>query len=194
MVAVETPAPSEAPGSSEMPTEPESTWRGWAIYLLVVLALVAAGVVGWWLGSNDDNSAESVDIAQQWSEAFVSGDPDAVADLYADDGVMVNYWVIEDAADFNVESWAEPTFWFEGRNNVRVAASSWMFRNTLDSVRYESVITSDYLVVAEMIWTGVHKSVVAEDTSFSEPLVVAFEFDDDGMITRSILMYRDDLE
>ena len=189
MVGVDNTSPPEAS------VGPEPTSRNWAWPVVasgVVLALLVAGAIGWWLGSGDDGTVESVDVVEQWRDAWLSGDPEAVVDLYSDDGVFVNYWVIEDAIDFEVDSTAAPTFMFQGRDNLRFAVSSWMSRNTLENMGLESVVTGDYVIVAETVWSGVENSASA--ATFSEPLVVTFELDDQGLITRSIAIYRDDME
>lgn len=88
MTDLETKRPTTSRATT---TDDRRPARNWAVLAIVGMLLLGAGVVGWMVGSADDDA--SVDIAielpdaiQRWADAWSSRDADAFADTYEEDG------------------------------------------------------------------------------------------------------------
>jgi uncharacterized protein (TIGR02246 family) len=57
------------------------------LILLAALLILAAGALGWWLGSSGDGVGDVPEIVESWSQAWVDGDAEAMAALYTEDGI-----------------------------------------------------------------------------------------------------------
>ncbi len=84
----------------ETPAAPESRNRtSLVVGLVVAVALVVGVAIGWWLGSDDDDAADTDDPQQEtatelvdtWAQGWGDGDAEAVTSVFAEDGVYVNW-------------------------------------------------------------------------------------------------------
>lgn len=162
------------------PSVPESpTRRNWlASVLVIALLVVGAGVIGWWLGSAGDD-AEVPAIVDNFADAFMAGDAEAVAALHTADGV----W--DDRA---IPRSARTT------SGIRSIVSQGMAYLDVTAMELQTAATGEGVVVAEWTWSGMSSSAdrsPSDKTPFSAELVTVFEMDDD-LITRTIFYYNVD--
>ncbi|MDH3680444.1 MAG: nuclear transport factor 2 family protein [Acidimicrobiia bacterium] len=141
-----------------------------------MLLVVAAGAVGWVLGSSDDTT-DTPAIVERWQEAWLSGDPDAVAALYAEDA-----------------TWQDPTEVgvIRGRGGIQSNAEFTFAWLTFSDFEDETVVVGEGVIVVESIWSGDSRSLTrAEMTPFSTKAVTILEVDDD-LITGSAIYFDPD--
>lgn len=145
---------------------------------LVALLVVAAGAIGWWIGSSGDSGAagDVPEIVELWNQAWVDGDAGALVALYAEDAVY-------EQIDVSMRG-GGGALAVTG-SDIRVMVAGGM------AADFEK-LTADYTTVLEdMIiyqWTG---SGTAPLAPFESTGATILEIED-GLITRSVLYYNRD--
>lgn len=158
---------TDVQASPATPAEPESRSSTWLVTgLVVVLLMVMAGAVGWWLGSDDGDTVGSVDVVDQWIDGWISGDEDAVAALYADDATLER---------------GDSDRVLRGRTGIAFAVRSASDFTDFTEIEPETVIVGDGVVVVHATWKGV--SLRGEPVN--APVVSIFEIEDD-LIARQV--------
>jgi len=147
--------------------------------LIAALLVVAAGAVGWWLGSTSNTAAEVPEIVTQTNNAWVDGDPDAVAALYTDDGVYTEK-PLELPALSRDESWT-------GRDAIRAHVRLGLQYADFDVMRVDNVMVVNDLIVFEWTASGMSSNLFRESmTPFETSGVTVFEMEN-GLIARSFI-------
>jgi ketosteroid isomerase-like protein len=145
------------------------------LILLAALLVVAAGALGWWIGSSGDDVGDVPEIVEAVNQAWVDGDADAVAALYTEDAVFeqIDVSILGRGGERVVT----------GRSGVWAIASSGM------SADFEE-LTADYVTVLEDViiyqWTN---SGTVSGTPFESTGVTILEIED-GLIAESRLYFN----
>lgn len=144
------------------------------LVVLAVLLVGAAGVLGWWIGSSDDDVGDVPEIVNLVNEAWVDDDPEALIELYTENAV------------FEEMSLKNPTYGrveYIGRADIRGHLAAGMQATGFEEFTVDTVIVLDNLVITQ--WTAI-------GTQGTEPFeatgVWVFEMKD-GLIARSSLYY-----
>ena len=173
----------------QRPPTAEGTKRGprqqqinrWLIGMVAILGVALIGL-GIWVAVElaADGNAESVEIVDQWAEAFLQGDPDSVAALFTEDGIYEE---------------RGPTQIFEGHPAIRQQLHEAFRYGDATEMTPNSVITADTILrgnsdvlVVEWTMSGMSASDnrdPADKTPFSVEAVTLFEVED-GLISRSV--------
>ena len=166
---------TDVQASPETPAEPESQSWTWLI-VAAVLALVVGSAIGWWLGSDGEESVETPDVVERWAEAWVSGDYEGLDALYAQDAVFVT----------PTDQWS--------RGVIRAAALETMANTDFSALEREATIVGDDVIVVEYTVRGTHDYTVrGTDVRPGVPvetqLVAVFEVDADGLLARSTVYF-----
>ena len=147
--------------------------RNWLVYVLVAALLAAAGgVVGWWIGSSGNESIETPAIVDQWNDAFVAGDDEAVGALFQEDAFFEG-----------------PFGPLTGRTAIQARMAESMTFADWTEIEAGIVIVLDDVVVVEADNSGMSRTLNRTDmTPFSTPVVSVYEISD-GLIARMMLYY-----
>jgi uncharacterized protein (TIGR02246 family) len=150
--------------------------------LIAGLLVVAAGAMGWWLGSTSNTAAEVPEIVLQTNDAWVDGDPDGVAALYTDDGVYTEK-PLEAPALSRDESWT-------GREAIHGHVRLGLQYADFDEMRVDTVMVVNDLIVFEWTASGMSSNTFRESmTPFETSGMTVFEMED-GLIARSFIYYN----
>ena len=155
--------------------------NAWLIGAVIILGVALVGLGIWLmvdLGAAGD--AESVEIVDQWADAFLDGDPDTVATLFTEDGVYEE---------------RGPTQVFEGHSAIRQQLQEGFQYADATEMTPNTVITADSImfgtndvIVVEWTMRGMSASddrVSSDKTPFSVEAVTLFEMET-GLISRSV--------
>jgi uncharacterized protein (TIGR02246 family) len=145
--------------------------------LIVVLTLGALLVA---CGGDTNDSDQQPEIVNLWAEAFLEGDPDAVAALFTEDGVYGERW---------------PAQVFEGRAAIRQQLHEGFLFAEATEMTPKTVVTGDNVIEGEddvitVEWTISGMSAPgtrspSDKTPFSVEAVTVFEMRD-GLIAKSV--------
>ena len=152
----------------EAPVEHDHGVRRWLAAVIGVVALGVGLLLGTFLGGGDDPAAvETADIVDDWGDAFVAEDPEALAALYAD------------GATFNCRAW---DFTIDAEEIPDIVMG-----DGTDFTEFEptSVLVGDEIVVAEYMVAAVSPS----GRSVSTPLIAVFDVASDGLLAGSTIDY-----
>ena len=143
--------------------------RTWFTYVVLAgLLAVVAGAVGWWFGSSDDGNTKAPQIVEEWTNAFVAGDAEAVGALYTGDAVL--------------EEPGVPAV-VSGRSAIQAFHALGMQVADWTEKRYDNIIVSDDVIVME----GENRGM-SGTTPFSTQVITVLELED-GLISRAIIYY-----
>lgn len=141
------------------------------LILLIALLVLAAGALGWWIGSSGDTT-DVPEIVELMNQAWVDGDADAVAALYTEDGVYELFDVTTGVGSLHRET-GRPAI----REQVSIAQDFEKF-------------SADYVTVLEDV-------IIYQWTAEGTTPVVPFELSgatileiEDGLIARSVMYYN----
>lgn len=155
--------------------------NAWLVGAVIILGAALVGLGIWLMVELEaDGNGESAEIVDQWKDAFLDGDPDAVATLFTEDGVYEE---------------RGPTQIFEGRSAIRRQLQEGFQYADATVMTPNTVITADSIMfgandVIAVEWTmrGISASddrVSTDKTPFSVEAVTLFEMKD-GLISRSV--------
>ncbi len=148
-----------------------ASWMPW----IALVGAVAAGALGFWLGTlvasdgagDETESTEAPGFVDQWGAAFVAGDPDALAGLYAD------------GAAFSCRA-------FDFTINSEEIADVFMGDGTdFTEFKPTAVLVGDEIITVEYIVSATSPSGEGNST----PLIAVFDVEENGLIARSTIDY-----
>ena len=149
--------------------------------MVMVLAVALAGLGAWLLVEQvTDGDVDSVEIVDQWAEAFLAGDAEGVASLFTEDGVYEE---------------RGPTQLFEGHEAIRRQLEEGFRYGDATEMTPDTITTGDGLLpgrsdVIVVDWTMSGMSapgsrLPTDKTPFSVQAITLFEMDGD-LINRSV--------
>ncbi|MDJ0497455.1 MAG: nuclear transport factor 2 family protein [Acidimicrobiia bacterium] len=161
-------------------TEVSPRPRSPAILILIVALLVlAAGALGWWIGSSGDGgSADTPEVVSLFNQALVDGDGDAMAALHTDNGIWEER-DLEMPAPMRDEQYIGTASIAAHLNEGAAAANT-------EQITVDNIMVLDNVIVYEWTASGTSNSLPFETTG-----VLVFEMHGD-LIARSYLFYDSD--
>lgn len=180
-----TTPPTQTPAEATREPSPRRNW--FILGLAAVLLIVAAGVVGWRIGSTSNDTADVgsdlPQVVQQYFDALMDGEPAALARLFTIDGVLEG--VTEEHTRSPISGPTMIQFWM----------AAWLSFVDITHMEHQDVIVDGNTVVVVSRWSGdssTHaRGVDGDKTPFSTPVVNVFELDD-TRITRCYVYYEYD--
>jgi ketosteroid isomerase-like protein len=146
------------------------------LILLVAVLVLAAGALGWWIGSSGgDDVGDVPQIVEQLNQAWVDGDADGVAALYTEEGIYEDM-ELELPTSIRGERYI-------GTSQIVSHARQGMNAADFEEMRVNKVMTLDNLIVYE--WTA---SGISYESPFEATGVIVLEMED-GLIARSFYYY-----
>lgn len=145
------------------------------VILIAGLLVVAAGALGWWIGSSGDSvSTDIPEIVDSFNQALLDGDVDAMAALYAENGIWEEMQLQLPALSRDERY---------GGSNIAVRLSMGANAADTEEMIVDNVMVLDNLIVYEWTASGTSRSLPFETTG-----VMVFEMDGE-LIARSFLYY-----
>jgi len=146
--------------------------------VLAALLVLAAGGLGWWIGSSGDDVGNVPEIVDLWNQAWVDGDADALAALYTEDGIYEHANLDIPGAQREIALMATGTTEIWGHATTSMAAADF------DEVTIDELLELDDLII--YLWTGSGVNGVSKQFETSGVSVLEMQ---DGLIVRSLTFY-----
>jgi steroid delta-isomerase-like uncharacterized protein len=176
-----TEAMKPAESSPATPSEPRGDHvdrtKRWLMAAVAGLLAIVAGLSVWLVVQSSDSA--SAEIVDQWAEAFLDSDADAVAGLFTDDGVYEE---------------RDPTRAFTGQAAIRSQLEEAFLFADATSMDVETIVVGEGMlgghdvVIVEWTMSGMSaagRRSPTDKTPFSVGAITIFEMED-GLISRSV--------
>ncbi len=158
--SVDRPADRRAPGPRTLPV-------ALAGILAAAIALIGFGV-GWLVFDDGDTtstgSSEMPTVVERWADAWVDRDADALAALYADDGLFDGIFAVG----------------FEGRDNIRDSIDGYWTDTQVVELEPDYVFANE--VGAVVIWNVVTSDEDGNTVSFQQVTDYEWDWDDPNLL------------
>jgi ketosteroid isomerase-like protein len=142
------------------------------LILAAALLVLAAGALGWWIGSSSDDVGNIPEIVELWNQAFVDGDGAALAALYTEDGAYERIDVSTGVGRFSRET---------GRAGIQEQVA---LAPDFETLAPDRVAVLEDVIIYQWTAKGTTPIVPFETTG-----VTVFEMED-GLIAKSVLYFN----